>query len=46
MFLLFCLIPFARLIAGENVYNLQDVPVHPVHREPLLINISRLSTVR
>jgi len=46
MFLLFCLIPFARLVAGENVYNLQDVPVHPVHREPLLINISRLSTVR
>jgi len=46
MFLLFCLIPFARLVVGENVYNLQDVPVHPVHREPLLINISRLSTVR
>jgi len=46
MFLPFCLILYAKLIEGENVQHLQDVPEHPVHREPLLINISRLSTVR
>jgi len=45
MFLHICFTLYFSLVAG-GVHDLQDVPEHAVHREPLLINITRLSTVR